>query len=161
VTASSAGVYENLADGTSYKVSVSKDGYKTTEKDLKLGFVFVDPLNPVNVVVLLWNGPSTGKVKMNGMPMSVASHPELAIIGSTAKLPKPEYPVVGKGVSGSVQVQVIIDETGRVDFARAVSGNPIFRSSAVDAAKKAKFHVTIIEGLPVSVTGFLTYNFVP
>jgi protein TonB len=63
--------------------------------------------------------------------------------------------------SGTVTVQVTIDESGNVVAAQAVSGHPLLQAAAVAAARQAKFSPTLLSGKPVKVTGVLTYNFVP
>lgn len=76
--------------------------------------------------------------------------------------PAPVYPstAVAVKVSGTVEVWVMVDETGRVGFARALSGNPLLQEAAVDAAYQARFAPALLDGLPVKVSGFLDYNFV-
>ena len=78
-------------------------------------------------------------------------------------LPQPIYPAAARAVraSGSVSVQVTVDENGNVLSATAVSGHPLLRRAAVDAAKKAIFEPRTISGKPVKVTGVLTYDFPP
>jgi protein TonB len=60
-----------------------------------------------------------------------------------------------------VTVQVLIDEGGNVISAEAISGHPLLRSAAVDAARGAQFSPTVLNGSVVKVSGMLTYNFVP
>jgi len=81
--------------------------------------------------------------------------------GRAASLPKPNYPPAARAVSaqGKVDVQVLIDEDGRVISAKAVSGNPLFRSAAEAAARNARFTQTKLSGVPVKVTGVIVYNF--
>lgn len=83
--------------------------------------------------------------------------------GKATYLAKPAYPAIAKSVraSGSVQVQVTIDESGNVISASAVSGHPLLRGSAVSAARASKFNPTKLSGQPVKVTGVIVYNFVP
>lgn len=78
-------------------------------------------------------------------------------------LPKPAYPKVAKaaGASGTVLVQVIVDETGKVTSATAVSGHPLLRQAAVQAAYQARFTPMKLSGRPVKVSGTISYNFVP
>lgn len=86
------------------------------------------------------------------------------VLNSKAKnLAKPEYPEAARAVkaSGAVNVQVTIDEQGNVISASAVSGHPLLRKASEDAAKKSKFSPTMLEGVPVKVTGIVIYNFVP
>ena len=54
----------------------------------------------------------------------------------------------------------MVDPSGNVTSANAVSGHPLLRASAVQAARTAKFAPTMLSGQPVSVKGILTYNFV-
>jgi TonB family protein len=83
--------------------------------------------------------------------------------GKAISKPQPAYPAVAKAVhaSGTVTVQVTIDESGNVVAASAVSGHPLLQAAAVAAARQAKFSPTLLDGKPVKVTGVLIYNFVP
>lgn len=82
--------------------------------------------------------------------------------GKAISLPKPPYPPAARAVraSGSVNVQVLVDESGNVVSASAVSGHPLLRAAAVSAARGAKFAPTKLSGQPVKVSGVITYNFV-
>lgn len=85
------------------------------------------------------------------------------IINSQATyLPKPIYPPPAQaiGVQGAVNVQVTIDETGRVISAKAVSGHALLRGAAESAARNARFTPTVLNGEKVKVTGVIVYNFV-
>ena len=77
-------------------------------------------------------------------------------------LPKPPYPPIAKlsHVQGTVSVQVLIDETGKVISAKAVSGNPLLMHEAVRAAYQARFSPTMLGDQPVKVSGVISYNFV-
>lgn len=81
--------------------------------------------------------------------------------GSALSLPKPSYSPAARavGASGTVKVQVTIDETGRVISANAIEGHPLLRSDAERAARAAKFSPTKLSDVPVKVTGIITYNF--
>lgn len=83
--------------------------------------------------------------------------------GKATSLPKPSYPAIAKAAnaSGTVNVQVTVDESGNVISASAVSGHPLLRQSAVSAARGAKFRPTMLSGQPVKVTGVIVYNFAP
>jgi TonB family protein len=83
--------------------------------------------------------------------------------GRAISLPKPPYPPAARAVhaSGSVVVQVLIDEDGRVVSANAVSGPPLLRGAAEAAARGARFSPTMLSGQRVKVSGVITYNFVP
>ena len=83
--------------------------------------------------------------------------------GKATSLPKPPYPPAARAVraSGAVTVQVLIDEGGSVVSATAVSGHPLLRAAAVQAARGARFSPTQLSGQAVKVSGVITYNFVP
>ncbi|MBA2732944.1 MAG: TonB family protein [Acidobacteria bacterium] len=82
--------------------------------------------------------------------------------GKAISLPKPGYPPIAKAAraSGTVTVQVTIDESGKVVSARAVGGHPLLQQAAVQAAYGARFSPTQLSGQAVKVTGVITYNFV-
>ncbi|HZE63559.1 MAG TPA: TonB family protein [Pyrinomonadaceae bacterium] len=82
--------------------------------------------------------------------------------GKAISLPKPAYPAIARTAhaSGTVVVQVTIDENGNVISAHAVSGHPLLQGVAVAAARGARFSPTKLSGQPVKVTGVITYNFV-
>lgn len=82
--------------------------------------------------------------------------------GKATSLPKPPYPPAARAVkaSGTVVVQVVVDEQGNVATANAVSGHPLLKAAAVSAARGAKFPPTLLSGKPVKVSGVITYNFV-
>jgi protein TonB len=84
------------------------------------------------------------------------------INGEALSLPKPPYPPLAKQmrIQGSVSVQVLIDETGKVVSAKAVSGNPALVSAAQRAAFEARFSPTLLDAQPMKVSGVITYNFV-
>lgn len=82
--------------------------------------------------------------------------------GKAVKLAKPAYPAAARAVEaeGSVNVQVTINEIGDVVSAEAISGHPLLRAAAVNAARESKFAPTQLSGQPVTVTGIIVYNFV-
>jgi protein TonB len=82
--------------------------------------------------------------------------------GKAISLPKPAYPPVARAAkaSGTVVVQVVVDENGNVTSAHAVSGHPLLQAAAVAAAHSAKFSPAKLSGQPVKVNGVITYQFV-
>ncbi len=98
------------------------------------------------------NNPSSTKTVSGGV-----------INGKATNLVKPAYPAAARAVraSGAVNVQVTVDEKGDVISASAVSGHPLLRASAVQAARESKFSPTLLSGKAVKVTGVIVYNFVP
>ena len=103
--------------------------------------------------------------------------------GKAVNLPKPDYPEGAKaaGLEGIVYVNVVIDEGGNVVSAIAddqprkvtrptkegesyVEEQPVadilLRTAAEQAAWKAQFSPTLLNRVPVRVTGTIVYNFV-
>jgi protein TonB len=82
--------------------------------------------------------------------------------GKAISKPQPAYPPIAKAAraSGQVTVQIVVDEGGRVISASAVSGHPLLQQAAVAAARQARFSPTLLSGVPVKVSGVVTYNFV-
>lgn len=80
-----------------------------------------------------------------------------------AALPKPAYPSTARAtrVAGQVSVRVLIDESGKVISATAISGNPHFHAAAVAAARQAQFAPTKLSGKPIKVVGAIVYDFDP
>ena len=62
-------------------------------------------------------------------------------------------------MSGTVVVEVLIDERGKVTQARALSGHPMLQQAAVNAARLARFTPTLLDGQPVAITGTINYAF--
>lgn len=81
--------------------------------------------------------------------------------GTALKKAQPTYPPVAKAAkaSGAVQVQITVSEEGKVIDAVAVSGHPLLRDAALDAARQWEFKPTELSGQPVKVQGTLTFNF--
>lgn len=92
-------------------------------------------------------------------PMRIS---EGVLNGKALSKPPPIYPQIAKSAraSGAVTVQIVVDETGRVISARAVSGNPLLQQAAQQAAYQARFSPTLLSKEPVKVSGVITYNFV-
>jgi TonB family protein len=83
--------------------------------------------------------------------------------GKAVELPSAKYPSEARQakVTGTVQVQVVVDHNGKVLSAEAITGPDALRDAAVEAAKLAKFKPMVIDGVPVKVSGVLTYDFAP
>jgi len=81
--------------------------------------------------------------------------------GTALQLPAPVYPDAAKRMrtSGVVEVNVVLDENGKVVSATATSGPTILRDAAVLAALKARFSPTKLSGQPVKVSGVINYKF--
>ena len=81
--------------------------------------------------------------------------------GMALNLPAPIYPELARRmrVSGVVEVEVILDENGKVLSAKAVSGPSGLRDVSVQAAYRARFSPTKLSGQPVKVAGQINYRF--
>ena len=81
--------------------------------------------------------------------------------GSALRRVQPQYPPIAKAAraAGAVQVQVTISEEGRVIEAQVVSGHPLLRDAALQAARQWQFKPTELSGVAVKVQGVLTFNF--
>lgn len=81
--------------------------------------------------------------------------------GNALKKVNPAYSPVAKAAkaSGPVQVQITIAEDGRVADASAISGHPLLRDAALDAARQWEFKPVELSGQPVKAQGTLTFNF--
>ena len=86
---------------------------------------------------------------------------EGVINGKATYLPVPAYPPPARaiGASGVVNVQVTIDEAGKVISSKAISGHPLLRQTAESAAWKARFSTTYLSRVPVKVTGIIAFHF--
>lgn len=101
-----------------------------------------------------------GETKVERTPKIVSGG---VVNGKATNLVSPAYPAAARAVNarGAVNVQVTIDEQGRVISASAVSGHPLLRAAAVEAARQSTFSPTMLSGVLVKVTGVVVYNFVP
>jgi protein TonB len=130
-----------------------------------------------NAQVAMPSGPGAGTVVSAPAKVNIADEPPPpeakptpprapisggVLNGKAISLPKPAYPPIARAAhaSGTVVVQVLIDENGNVVSAHAVSGHPLLQAVAVGAARQAKFSPTKLSGQPVKVTGVIQYNFV-
>jgi protein TonB len=102
----------------------------------------------------------------NDTPTPVKPKPQRLsskVLASKAiSLPQPPYPMIAKqmGAQGQVNVQILVDETGRVISAQILSGHPTLVGAAKEAALRARFTPTLLNDQPVKVQGVIIYNFV-
>ncbi len=116
------------------------------------------PLGTFLMAILILSGLASAQTE----PVKPRTISGGVLNGKATSLPKPPYPPAARAVNaeGPVTVQVLIDEQGSVISANAVSGHPLLRAAAMEAAKGATFSPTLLQGEPVEVTGVITYNFV-
>ena len=91
-------------------------------------------------------------------PLRIAS---TVLQGKAVERRTPAYPrmAIAVRIEGPVSVEVIISPEGRVESARAVSGHPLLKPAAVEAARGWRFQPTLLNGVPVRVTGIVTFVF--
>jgi protein TonB len=129
------------------------------------------PFNP--------SDPKTGCITCTGTPTVVGFEtdkpPEPPVVrpqtqrvtsvilnSKVISLPQPAYPMMAKQTrtQGPVHIQILVDEQGKVISAQVVSGHPMLNPAAREAAMRARFTPTILNGQPVKIQGVITYNFV-
>ncbi|HEV7396332.1 MAG TPA: energy transducer TonB [Pyrinomonadaceae bacterium] len=94
-------------------------------------------------------------------PLDLSQPIESGNLNSKAiELPDPVLPQGAPKYGGKVRVRVIVDETGKVISAEIEDGRIELRRPALEAARKARFKPSLIEGKPVQITGLLSYLFV-
>ena len=138
----------------------------------KVGPIDADPVQPTNS-----GSRSGGSGNTGGSPVVAISEPPPApaptpkpapkvirksvVNGDALVLPKPPYPPIARqmGLQGTVNVQVLIDENGKVVSATAVSGSAFLIPAAKQAALQARFSPTYLGDQPVKVSGVIIYNF--
>jgi TonB family protein len=124
----------------------------------------VDPAPPVTEVVQPKQPEPVPEPKPDPKPEAPKPAPirSLGVVnGFATNLPKPIYPApaLALRIEGKVNVQIMIDETGKVVSAKAVDGNPLLRQASENAALGARFKPTTLSTVPVKVTGVIVYNF--
>lgn len=86
----------------------------------------------------------------------------VCVVNSKAiNLPQPSYPTEAKEkkITGNVVVGVVVDEEGKVAWARVHSGHPLLQDAVKKVVCQARFTLTKISEVPVKVRGALTYKF--
>lgn len=73
----------------------------------------------------------------------------------------PTYPTIAKAarVTGVVTVYLVVNEKGEVETVQKLEGPLQLQQAAADAARRWRFNPTVIDGQPVRVTGYLSFNF--
>ena len=170
---------ELIADVTETRVAPKEVSAKASDiPPVRKGVVTMQGSSDSNAVAPVAPGTGTGqfisaptRVESTDEPPPPAPTPKPTprapisggvLNGKAVRLVTPPYPAIARSAhaSGSVQVQVLIDENGNVVTAHAVSGHPLLQAAAVAAARASKFTPTKLSGQPVKVNGVIIYNFV-
>jgi Ca-activated chloride channel family protein len=114
---------------------------------------------PYAAVQVMPPPPSSTPIPVNA-PTSIHLS-EGVLAGSATRKPKPAYPAIAKSarVSGAVQVQVTVNESGQVVDAKVIGGHPLLRAAALDAARQWTFKPVELSGKPVKASGIIRFNF--
>lgn len=129
-------------------------GVKFENGEVWGSFPSPSPPPPPPVPQVLTSGP--------GDPTQIRKSPGVMMTSATHRVDA-AYPPLARAarISGSVVVEVTVDEAGAVTSARAISGHPLLKDAAVDAARQWLFSPTTLSGVAVKVIGTLTFNFQP
>lgn len=89
-------------------------------------------------------------------PVAVGS-----LVGKAKSRVSPSYPTLARTarVTGNVIVFLVVNEKGEVDSVMRAEGPQQLQQAAIEAARRWRFNPTEIDGRPVRVTGYLTFNF--
>ena len=81
--------------------------------------------------------------------------------GKAISKPMPKYPqeAMRAGIAGAVAGKIVVDEEGKVAEANPMCAHPVLMRAAREAALAARFTPTKLSGVPVRVTGIITYRF--
>ncbi|HMG35957.1 MAG TPA: TonB family protein [Blastocatellia bacterium] len=94
-------------------------------------------------------------------PVAASRRTGIVTRGEAIRQVQPVYPEMARtaGQSGSVTVEISVNEKGDVVSARAISGPQLLRDSAVTAAKRWKFKPAMRDGVPITCVGVINFNF--
>lgn len=161
VTMKTNEIWEMFDDGKTLKVTrYTETPRGATNAEL---YFTKKPSEGIKTRIGSYEGSTNGALMANGTDETPKRISGGVLNGKALKLSPPQYPAAARAVkaSGAVNVQVTIDEQGNIISASAVSGHPLLRQAAEQAARQAQFAPILLSGVPVQVTGVLVYNFVP
>lgn len=92
----------------------------------------------------------------DGQPLQLGS-----LIDKATQRIAPSYPATAKNarVQGVVKVFIIVDENGTVSKVERSDGPSLLRAAAESAARQWKFQPLIVDGKPIRMTGYISFNF--
>gem|GEM_PF-1026285 len=82
-------------------------------------------------------------------------------MGRVVKKVAPAYPTAARqlNVTGSQDVEIVVDEQGNVIDAKVLKGNALFTQSTLAAVKEWKFTPLVKDGQPVKFSAVLTFSY--
>ena len=95
-------------------------------------------------------------IDLNRDPLPMGS-----LIAYATRRVSPVYPRQARTMrmEGTVKVEVVVDEKGKVTKVENASGPPLLKRAARDAVRKWKFRPFVRDGQPVKATGYVSFNF--
>jgi len=129
------------------RVTTFKNGFERVEEPVSLTFA-----EPDAQLIAGADYKVIERVRLSGRNLN----------GRFQSKPTPLYPAEAQrlGISGTVELQVSVDETGSVTSARVVSlPLPLLDEAALEAVYKARFSPAQVRGRPVRTAGVVTYEF--
>ena len=93
-----------------------------------------------------------------GAPKKVTQTEALSAVVTKVQ---PAFPAMARQLklSGSVELDVVIGESGAVESVTPISGNPVLTRPAAEALKKWKFKPFLQDGSPVKAQAPIKVNF--
>lgn len=93
---------------------------------------------------------------IDGSPLTIGS-----LVGFATKTVNPIYPLQARTMrmTGTVTVEVTVDEEGRVTKVDNASGPALLKRAAQDAIRRWEFKPFVRDGQPVKATGFVSFSF--
>jgi periplasmic protein TonB len=94
--------------------------------------------------------------KSDNSPLAVGS-----LLTKAKQRVSPSYPATARAarVVGVVTVFLLVNEKGEVESVQRADGPPQLQQAAADAARRWRFNPTVIDGQPMRVSGYLSFNF--
>jgi len=73
----------------------------------------------------------------------------------------PTYPNAAReqNIRGQVAIQILVSEAGHVEGSQVISGDPLLRDAALEAAKRWRFKPFLKGGQPVAAIAKLSFDF--
>lgn len=87
--------------------------------------------------------------------------PTASAMSRVAKKVAPEFPAAARqlNISGTLEVEIAVDESGSVVDAKVLKGNAIFSANSLAAVKQWKFTPLLQDGAAKSFTSVIVFNY--
>lgn len=103
----------------------------------------------------------------NSASLPKPAEPKPVIRGGVVTAPRllhavqPDYPALANSnrIEGDVQLQALIDQSGKVISAKVISGPVLLRNAAIDAVRQWRYSPALLDGKPISMQYKVTVSF--